>query len=72
MCTQFCFKIEINFLFLYLVYIYTNIIIHEGSELYFCNGSEIEIRQRQDAVRVKIIVLATWPTQWLYLSKHCG
>ena len=41
------------------VYIHTNIIIHEGSELYLCNGSEIEIRQRQHAVRVTIIVLAT-------------
>ena len=40
-------------------YIHTNIIIHEGSELYLCNGSEIEIRQRQHAVRVTIIVLAT-------------
>ena len=40
-------------------YRHTNIIIHEGSELYLCNGSEIEIRQRQHAVRVTIIVLAT-------------
>ena len=42
-----------------IVSISTNIIIHEGSELYLCNGSEIEIRQRQHAVRVTIIVLAT-------------